>query len=129
MAKPDPVQHWLSSAREELRAARTMFRGRHWRHVVFLCHLAVEKAIKAVVQEKTLQLPPKTHDLIVLLRRAGVAPPEEVQAFIGQLSGLSIPTRYPDDLRVAAGRFDRTFAAQCIRMTARVLRWFEQATK
>jgi len=129
MAAPDPVRHWLSTAREELRAARTLFKGSHWRHVVFLCHLAVEKAIKAVVQKKTARVPPMTHDLVLLLRQAGVQPPDELRAFIGQLSGLSIPTRYPDALRRAAARFDRTFGTYCLKMASRTLRWFAQAAR
>lgn len=125
----DPVKHWLSSAREELRASRTLFGGGHWRHVIFLCHLSVEKSIKAAVQKRTGRVPPKTHDLVLLLRQAEVEPPEELRAFIGQLSGLSIPTRYPDVLRVTAGGFDRKFAAHCLRMASRVHRWFEQAVR
>jgi HEPN domain-containing protein len=106
-----------------------MFKGGHWRYVVFLCHLAVEKSIKAMVQKKAGRLPPKVHDLVLLLRKADVALPEDLQAFIGQLSGLSIPTRYPDDLRVAARAFSRKSAGQCLQIAARVLRWFEQAVR
>jgi len=97
--------------------------------VVFLCHLAVEKAIKAVIQSKSGKLPPKVHDLLILLRKASVDPPEELRAFIGQLSGLSIPTRYPDDLRVSASTFSGAFATRCAQMTRKVLKWFEQAVR
>ena len=87
------------------------------------------KAIKAILQKTTQHLPPKSHDLLLLLRKANVALPADLQTFIGQLSGLSIPTRYPDDLRVAVGTFHRRFAEHCITMTAKVFRWFEQAVR
>jgi len=31
-----------------------------------MCHLAIEKALKAIVCEETKKAPPKTHDLIYL---------------------------------------------------------------
>jgi len=97
--------------------------------VVFLCHLAVEKSLKALLQRKAGRLPPKTHDLLLLLRKADMALPADLQAFIGQLSGLSIPTRYPDDLRVAVSMCDRKFAEHSVTMAAKVFRWFEQAAR
>ena len=129
MAKGDLAAHWISSARADLRVARTVFRGRHWRHVVFLSHLCVEKSLKALLQKESGRLPPKTHDLVALVQRLKRKPPAELDAFIGELSQLSVPTRYPDDLRKAGAVFDARFADRCLRMSAKVFRWSEQAVK
>lgn len=65
---------------------------------MFFCHLAVEKALKAKVQEVTGRTVPKIHDLMTLLKLAGLAPPTELVDFIGRLGGASTATRYPADL-------------------------------
>jgi len=129
MAKPDLVKHWLSSANADLRAARSLFKNGHWRHVFFLCHLTVEKSLKAAIQKRTNRIPPKIHDLVTLVQGAGVDCPPDLDKFISRLSDLSIPTRYPADLLVAAGTYNRRTAAECLAMTGKVHRWFAQALR
>ncbi|MDD5453822.1 MAG: HEPN domain-containing protein, partial [Candidatus Bipolaricaulis sp.] len=67
----DPrVENWLNSARYDLAAARDMLAAGRFVYTIFFSHLAVEKALKAKVQEETGKTPPRVHDLIVLLKRA-----------------------------------------------------------
>jgi len=39
-------------------------------YVIFMSHMALEKALKALVTEETQKLPPRTHNLIDLAQRA-----------------------------------------------------------
>ena len=67
--------------------------------MVFLCHLALEKILKAHVAEVTRSLPIKTHDLIYLVKKSGLELSQPHLDFIGKINTASIPTRYPDDLQ------------------------------
>jgi len=66
-------------------------------YVIFLCHLALEKLLKAHVAEVTQTVPIKTHDLIYLVKKSELDLPENHFDFIGKINTASIPTRYPDD--------------------------------
>jgi HEPN domain-containing protein len=44
---------WLEVAESDFRAARTLFSKRHYLQTIFLSHQAVEKYLKALVQEVT----------------------------------------------------------------------------
>ncbi len=95
---PREVENWLSSARYDLAVARDVLEAGRYPYVVFFCHLAVEKALKAKVQEVTGKTPPKVHDLVALLKLAQLMPPPQFLDFIGKLGGAS---KLPATLRIS----------------------------
>jgi HEPN domain-containing protein len=84
----------LESARHMLKTGRDLY-------VIFLCHLSLEKMLKALVTEITQSVPFKTHDLILLVKKSGLEIPQEHLEFIGKINSASIPTRHPEDLERA----------------------------
>lgn len=117
------VENWLSSAEYDLRAAADMLKAGHCLHTVFLCHLAVEKALKAKIREATGKTPPKTHDLIGLLGLSRLTPPRELLDFLGRLSGASIATRYPEDLTELIKVYTKDVAEEYLQRTQGVIEW------
>jgi len=57
-------QNWIALADYDLETAVHMLETGRYLYVVFLCHLALEKVLKAHVTEVTQTSPVKTHDLI-----------------------------------------------------------------
>jgi HEPN domain-containing protein len=50
-----------------------MAEGGRYFYAVFMCHLAVEKALKGLYQEHLGETPPKTHNRLYLLNRIGLS--------------------------------------------------------
>ncbi len=123
------VENWLSSAGSDLRAAEDMLKAGHCLHTVFLCHLAVEKGLKARVREITGRTPPKTHDLINLVRLSGLCLPDQLLDFIGRLSGASVATRYPEDLMETSKLYSSDVAEGYLRRTEEVIQWIARQLK
>ena len=71
--------------------------GRHT-YAVFMCHLAIEKALKGLYYERRRVIPPKSHNLIYLLNEIGIKPPEKPGKFIVKLNQANVPVRYPENL-------------------------------
>ena len=117
------VRYWLKSAREDLRATGTLLRAGHYRLAMFCCHLAMEKALKAVLQHQTGRLPPRLHDLRVLLTRAGLVPPLQLRQAIDRVADLSVPARYPGRLSTARLGWRRDMVERRIRQAGKVLQW------
>jgi HEPN domain-containing protein len=70
--RPD-TQNWIALSDYDLETARHMLATGRFLYVIFMCHLALEKMLKAHFTEVTQSIPPKTHDLIYLIRRvAGI---------------------------------------------------------
>ncbi|MBM4047456.1 MAG: HEPN domain-containing protein [Planctomycetes bacterium] len=90
---------WLAQADYDFDTAEYMFRGGRYIYAVFMAHLAIEKGLKAIWQAKLAGTPPKIHNLLYLVQRIGVTPPQHVHDILATLSGVSVPTRYPDNLQ------------------------------
>lgn len=92
------TDYWLESAADDLITAKAMLDAKRLLWSGFICHLVAEKALKAVIADKTDELPPKIHDLKVLAKRGGVMDDlsEEQLALLEQLNPLQIEARYPE---------------------------------
>lgn len=95
-------------------------------YVVFMCHLALEKMLKAHVTEVTQSVPPKTHDLIYLVKKSGLVLPQSYLEFIGKINSASVPTRYPEDLQRILVQYPEPIARDYLEKTEEVLQWLRQ---
>lgn len=110
----------------DLDTARHMLTTGRLLYVVFMCHLALEKMLKAHVTEATQAIPIKTHDLIVLVKHSGLALPQEYLEFIGKINNASVPTRYPDDLQQMIAQYPESVARDYLARTEEVIQWLKQ---
>lgn len=117
------TKNWVKSACYDLETAKAMFKSRRYVYVIFMCHLSVEKLLKAIVGEILCLLPPKTHDLSRLLKLAGLKLPEEHQKIVAHLNEASIPTRYPEDLSILIKQYNRQVAQRYLKETEGVIKW------
>ncbi|MBU4321183.1 MAG: HEPN domain-containing protein [Nitrospinae bacterium] len=90
---------WFKQADYDLKTAEYLFKGKRYVYTVFMCHLSIEKTLKGLYQEKLNKLPPKVHNLIYLIEKIGLELPDDLFDWISALNRLSIPTRYPEDLK------------------------------
>jgi HEPN domain-containing protein len=123
----DRTKEWLKQAHYDLETAEAMQASGHYVYVVFMCHLAVEKALKGLFTSRRQEVPPKSHSLSVLLTRLGSdRPPESVGRFIFRLSEASIPARYPDDLAKAQIEYSQVATAEIIEKAREAVSWIEK---
>jgi HEPN domain-containing protein len=91
-----------------------------------MCHLALEKALKAMVAEETKGLPPRTHNLIALAQRAKLTLPADHRDFIGKMNDASVVTRYPGDLLDAVSQYPEPVAGEYLERTKELIAWIRQ---
>ena len=91
----EKASEWLKQADYDLETAEYLFSGDRYLYTVFMCHLAIEKALKGLYEKKLEELPPKTHNLLYLLKKIGNKPEIKLAQFIVTLNQASITTRYP----------------------------------
>lgn len=120
------TENWIASAEYDLETARHMLATRRYIYVVFFCHLALEKMLKAHVAEVTQAVPLKTHDLGTLIRVSGLQLPQLHLALIGTLNSASVPTRYPDDLQKLLGVYTQQTVEGFLERTEELMQWLRQ---
>jgi len=123
------TRNWIASAKYDMASARHMFNTKRYIHVIFFCHLAIEKMLKAMVAESQEKHPPYTHDLYELIRLAHLDIPEAHQVVIAKLNQLSIATRYPEDLDQLVKSYPKSVAQDFLKQSRAVLKWLEHEPK
>ena len=118
-------EEWLKQADYDMDTAEAMFDTARYFYAVFMAHLAVEKALKGLYQEKLNKIPPKTHNLVVLLNRAGVRPPEGHDLVLARLTEAHVVTRYPDDLETLEKQFQEPDVRKLLNATTEVIHWIK----
>jgi HEPN domain-containing protein len=123
------VKNWLDSAQYDLGTAEHMFKTGRYIYTVFMCHLALEKVLKAKVEEVTDRAAPKTHDLEYLVELAKLSPDEDTERFIVEVTNLSIVTRYPRDFQRILKDFSQKRAGFILTKTKEVFQWIGKSIK
>ena len=90
------IVYWLTGAEEDLESAKILIGSNRLLHGLFFCHLVIEKAIKAHVVKQTLEIAPRTHNLLYLSEMAKLEFDEEDEIFLGILMKYQLQGRYPD---------------------------------
>ena len=110
----------------DLDTARQMFNTKRYIYVIFMCHLAIEEALKAVVCEETKKFPPKTYDLIFLTKLGKVEFPEDLLNYIGKINNVAIITRYPEDLSKLVSSYTKAVTHEYLNSAIKVIGWIKQ---
>jgi HEPN domain-containing protein len=115
--------NWLRSSEYDLQTAESLLRSRRYIYVIFLCHLAVEKLLKAIVAESSATLPPRTHNLYRLLELGRITVPEAHEDLVAKLNAMSVVTRYPEDIATLSAEVTRKVAQDYLTNTKEFIQW------
>ena len=119
------TEEWFRQSDYDMDTAEYMHQGGRNIYAVFMCHLAVEKALKGLFYEKLRAVPPKTHNLVFLLNKIDLKPPESPGKFIIKLSEASIPTRYPEDLAKVQQAYTESVVQDMLSRAKEVITWIK----
>lgn len=90
------IEYWVSSANNDLETIDYLMQGKRYLYALFLCHLSVEKLIKAFVVINTKEIPPKLHNLNKLLLLANLEVDQEFHELLNVLMVYQLEGRYPE---------------------------------
>jgi HEPN domain-containing protein len=116
-------EEWLNQAEYDMGTADAMYGSGRYIYAAFMCHLSIEKALKALFVKTTNEPPPKTHNLLTLLDKIGQRPDEELERFIAKLNTASVATRYPDELAKIQAAYTERITAEIVRNSKEALQW------
>jgi len=73
-----------------------LFNLKRYSDTLFYGHLVLEKILKALIVQNKKKHPQPTHNLLVLLKEAGIDLEKEEVEFLAEVNKFNIRTRYPD---------------------------------
>lgn len=120
------ANEWLKQADYDIDTAEFMFGGGRYFYAVFMCHLSLEKAMKGLYYERLKEVPPRIHNLVYLLNKAGIKPPEETGRFIVKLNEANVVTRYPEDIEKLQRDYTRDAVKNILVKSREALEWIKK---
>lgn len=98
MDKEKQIEYWLNAAELDWKTANDIFEsGKNYHFCLFICHLVIEKLLKALVIKETENFPPKTHNLLYLSDLAKITVNSNDIKLLQELNQFQMDTRYPDE--------------------------------
>jgi HEPN domain-containing protein len=118
------TKKWIAFAQEDLQNADILFKNKSYKGVIYYCHQAIEKSIKAIINEQGKRIP-KTHDLPCLLEISGIKLPDLIVEIIEELNPYYNPSRYPDTAIGSILKYDRLTTASFIKQSQEIIKWLK----
>jgi HEPN domain-containing protein len=99
MTEAKKYEEWFFQSDYDLETAVDMFKSGRYVYCIFMCHLSLEKALKVLLAKHTGEYPPQSHSLIYFVEKLDLQISDSTYEFVFTLNKISVPTRYPEDLR------------------------------
>ena len=121
----DSITNWIKSSNYDIKTAQYMLKTGRYIYVLFMCHLSVEKLLKALYEAVLRKIPPKTHNLIFLSNSINLKVPENHLKILESLNDLSIVTRYPEDIDGLVRAFKKEKVEEYLKGAKALLKWLK----
>ncbi|MFO8009075.1 MAG: HEPN domain-containing protein [Candidatus Brocadiia bacterium] len=121
----DEAARWFEQSDYDMETARFLLEGGRYVHSVFMCHLAVEKALPGLWTARLGSVPPKTHNLIYLASKAGIEPNQTTSNLFATLNEAQIATRYPGELTAARRAYPKEVVRELLARSEEALEWIK----
>lgn len=90
------INYWLDSSEQDLKVADVLFENKKYDWCLFIGHLVLEKAFKAIYINVNEDLyPPKIHNLLKLSELCNIELNNEQTLFLDKVNNFNIEARYP----------------------------------
>lgn len=119
-------EEWFRQADYDIETALAMFESERYFYAVFMCHLSLEKALKALYTKILNALPPKTHNLVYLTEKISLELPDDMVEFVDMLNLESVATRYPEDIQQSLKLYTKERTIQIIEKSKEALQWLKK---
>ncbi len=123
----EKTKAWLELAENDLAFAESVLQNRNRPYyAVHFCHQAIEKMLKAIIQEQTNENPKRTHNFKLLWEQARIPLSEAQQLTLLEIMPHYIGTRYPEDIKAMHQTYTLEFVKKILGMTKEIFLWLKK---
>ena len=120
------IKYWQKASKQDFETAKILYSNKKYHHALFFCHLSIEKALKAVIIDKTKKAPPFVHDLLRLAERSTLILSEDVKSGLLEITTFNIQARYDDYKLSFYKKATKAFTLKYFNKTKEILKWLNE---
>ncbi len=130
MKLEDHITYWLESAEHDWDTAETLFSTGKYDWCLFICHLVLEKILKAIyVQDNNNQLPPKTHNLVKLAENTKLSLTDDQLLLLDKVNDFNLEVRYPQYKDKFYVKCTKQYTEQHLQQITEISSWLKSQIK
>ena len=123
------LRHWSDMADYDMKTAQNMFDAKRYPYVLFMCHLSIEKLLKAIIVKQTNKHAPYTHNLVELGKNSGIDFKETQQILLADLKEFNLEARYPEWKKDFYKKANRKYTEEYLLQTKALFIWLKKYLK
>ena len=123
------INYWLDTAQYDLDAALAIYTTEKYPYVLYLCHLALEKILKAHYTKKNKNHAPYNHNLVRLAELSLTNPSKDLVSFLIEVTAFNIEARYPDEKMAFYKKATLKYTKQYLNKTTEVFECLKKELK
>lgn len=123
----EKINYWIELSDEDLITAEIILKSERFLHFGFLCHLSVEKILKAYFWYSKQTEPPYTHSLLVLSSKSSLSGllNDNYKQLLYKLMPLNIEARYPSNKNEIYKLLTKEYCYNLLSETKEFLQWIK----
>ncbi|MDP3435051.1 MAG: HEPN domain-containing protein [Bacteroidota bacterium] len=126
MEKENRHEEWYFQSDYDLETAFDMFKSGRYVYCIFMCHLSLEKVLKGLLVKSKGEFPSKSHSLIYFVEKIELKMDDSYYEFLFTLNKISVPTRYPENLRKLVAEYSKERTENFLKRTKEIQSWIKQ---
>ena len=123
------VDYWLETADYDFDTAVGLFEIKKYSYCLFICHLCIEKMLKAAVVLEKKKHAPFSHNLVFLAEKSGIEFKESELDLFAEMNEFNIETRYPDIKVNFYKKANKKFTEKYLHFTGEIRKWLIKELK
>ena len=120
------VKYWVDLSDYDFLTATFMLKTKRYPYCLFMCHLSIEKLLKALIVKFTKKHAPYSHNLVDLAKRTGIEFKEEDKMLLADLTEFNLEARYPEWQKEFYSRCSKKYTEDYFQKAKTLQKWLKK---
>ncbi|MDI6591967.1 MAG: HEPN domain-containing protein [Patescibacteria group bacterium] len=120
------INYWRELSDYDLITAEFLFKAKRYPYCLFMCHLSIEKLLKALIIKFTKKHAPYSHNLVDLAKKTGIQFSKEDKILLSDLTEFNLEARYPEWQKEFYSRCSKNYTEDYLRKTQKLQKWLKK---
>lgn len=123
------ISYWNDLSDYDIVTAKHMFETKRYPYCLFLCHLSVEKILKALIVAKTRKHSPYSHNLVDLAKHTEIEFSTDQKNLLADLTEFNLEARYPEWEKEFYKKATKNYTEKYFNQTVNFQKWLKKYLK
>lgn len=123
------IKYWKDLSDYDITTAKFMFETKRYPYCLFMCHLSVEKILKAILVKRTKEQAPYSHNLVDLAQRTKIEFSDNDKNLLADLTEFNLEARYPEWQKQFYKKSTRSYTLEYLNQSVKLQKWLKNYLK